>query len=188
MWLWTPVFTLLFLYWAIKRHLNITKLRRCNVPGPDPYFLIGNGPDLWTKNVLMVQKWIQKYGRVIAVYDFQPTVVIADPELIRRVLIKDFHIFTMRRTIVPKGGFAADPEHEVSLISTDMSPQRWKEQRSLITTAFTSAKIRDSVPLVNDAIEDLLQNFRYRLNEESFDVYDLFQVRLTIFCVSVTHF
>lgn len=165
----------LFLCWACVRHHRLGHLRRCGIPGPDPYFLIGNGPDLWRTNVLTVGRWIQRYGRVIAVWDFAPTVVVADLELIRRILVQDFHLFSMRRTILPHGGFAADPEHEVSLISTDMPANRWKEQRSLITTAFTSSRIRDSVPLVNDAIDDLLQNFRDREKEDNIEVYDLFQ-------------
>ena len=174
-WALVSLFSVLVLYWAHGRYQRLGHLRRCGIPGPDPYFLIGNGPDLWTTNVHTVGKWIQKYGRVIAVWDFAPTVVVADPDLIRQILVKDFHLFSMRRTILPHGGFAADPEHEVSLISTDMSADRWKEQRSLITTAFTSSKIRDSVPLVNDAIDDLLQNFERREGDENIEVYDLFQ-------------
>lgn len=66
-----------------------------------------------------------------------------------------------------------------SLIATDLSAERWKEQRSLITTAFTSAKIKSSVPMTNDAIDALLGNIREREKEEDFDIYDLYQ-RLTM--------
>ena len=41
-------------------------------------------------NVVMINKWISEYGKIIATFEAGPTVYIADPELVRQIQIKDF--------------------------------------------------------------------------------------------------
>lgn len=42
--------------------------------------------------------WMKKYGKVYGSYFFtQPEIVISDEELLKKVLVKDFHNFTNRR-------------------------------------------------------------------------------------------
>ena len=78
-----------------------------------------------------------------------------------------------------EGGFDANPKYEVSVVATEISPQRWKEQRALISSAFTSSKIKASVPIVSEGIDVLMENIRNMEGRDDFDIYDLFQ-RLTM--------
>ena len=165
------------IYWIIKRRRWQRLLKDNNIPGPDCGFLFGNIFDVWSNDVAVFDKWFRQYGKVFSAFEAGPEVVIADPELVRRIQIKDFKMFTQRRRFFPFGGIDADPQHSVSLIDDDISPIRWKEQRSLIATAFTSSKLKSYVPLVNEGIDDLLDNIdQHAGSGQDFDIYHYFQL------------
>lgn len=172
-------FVILVAYWAWKRRRSLTLLKRHGIPGPKADFFFGNMLHVQNKNVIAINKWIKEYGKVIGIFEVGPTVVIADADLARQIQIKDFPLFPHRRILLDEGGFDANPKYEVSIIAHEISPQRWKEQRALITSAFTSSKIRASVPLVREGLDVLMENIQSEAGKGDFDIYDLFQ-RLTM--------
>ena len=169
------ILVILLSVWAYKRYRRLTLLRRYGIPGPAPSFIFGNGLQLREANVLQVNKWIREYGKVFGMWDLSPVVMIADPDLLSQIQVRDFPLFQMRRTFIEKGGFDANPDYECSIISSDITPERWKEQRSLISTSFTSSKLKKSAPLIHDAIDNLLDNMMFNDHLPDFDVQDLFQ-------------
>jgi cytochrome P450 len=170
---------ILITVWVRKRKQRQRILRYNGIPGPEPSFLLGNLVPLVEANVTAVDEWIKKYGKTIGIFDGRPVIFTADAELARQIQTKDFALFPNRRTLLPEGGFDANPDHEQSLIATSVPPHRWKEQRALIAPAFSSSKIRASVSLVSEGIDGLMDDIRKVEHEPDFDIYDLFQ-RLTM--------
>lgn len=172
------VFAVLVLLWAVKRWRWQRKLWACGIPGPTPSLLFGHMQVIEDRKK-MYETLIPKYGRIFSMFANGPRVVVADPELVRLIQVKDFQIFSDREKLFPIGGFDANAKYDVSVAVGSLSNQRWKEQRALITTGFTSSKIKTSVPLVSDGIDGLLENIQLREKDADFNIHDLFQ-RLTM--------
>ncbi|GFV03879.1 cytochrome P450 3A5 [Trichonephila clavipes] len=79
-----------------------------------------------------------------------PTVTVADPDLLRDIFVKDFHIFPYRRDIV-----SGDPLSDKSV--TSLSGEDWKRIRTIITPAFTSRRMRQMGSIINECTETVLE-------------------------------
>jgi cytochrome P450 len=102
--------------------------------GPPPRFLDGNFFDLPDKNTITKSQWLKEYGPTLGYYiGSRPFILTSDTELIKRILVKDFHFFSQRPMLGIVGGFEASPDMEQALIHPEVDAKRWKEQRSLIT-------------------------------------------------------
>lgn len=117
------VLVLSFLYYDRKRRQS--RLRKNNIPGPEPRFFGGNFFEIKNKgNVPTITDWYKTYGRVFGYYiGSEPRVVVSDLNLLRKILVKDFHLFNSRSGFV-RGGLQADESHEVSLISIPLGHKR----------------------------------------------------------------
>ncbi|XP_076352547.1 cytochrome P450 3A8-like [Tachypleus tridentatus] len=77
-----------------------------------------------------------KYGRLYGFYDgTQPVLYLAEPHLLKTMLVKDFHIFTERRDF-HFGHSIADN------MLFSLKGDSWKRVRTIITPALTSGKMR----------------------------------------------
>ncbi|XP_054152639.1 cytochrome P450 9e2-like [Oppia nitens] len=77
-----------------------------------------------------------------------PILTVAEPKLIKQILIKDFHILPNRMN--------AEFSHPIisqSLILIDGN--RWKRIRSITTPIFTSGKMKRMYPLMKQCLDDL---------------------------------
>lgn len=72
----------------------------------------------------------------------EAVLIVKDPELIKRILIKEFDSFHDRRP------FRLDPEANfyLSKMLVNLSGQEWKTMRSLLTPAFTSGRLKQMLP------------------------------------------
>ncbi|XP_055385920.1 cytochrome P450 6g1-like isoform X1 [Condylostylus longicornis] len=88
---------------------------------------------------------------VVGIHIFhRPALVIKDPELIKKVLIKDFNYFQDR--------FTTADIHRDLLGSNNLFLQknpRWKKMRTNLTPVFTSGKIKQMFSLANDIGKEL---------------------------------
>lgn len=87
----------LFLYWYGTR--GFADLKKLNVPGPKPVPFLGNLLELrkYDGMHLMFLDYIKKYGKVFAFcLGRRPSLVVADPELLKQIMIKDFPSFHNR--------------------------------------------------------------------------------------------
>ncbi|XP_041980775.1 cytochrome P450 6a22-like [Aricia agestis] len=101
-----------------------------------------------------------KHKRFIGIHQFyRRTVVVTDPEVIRRMCINDFQHFTDR-------GFSfdrrLDPLAESVLY---LRGNEWKALRSKISPIFSPIKLKGMLPLVDNTAMDFINQVRKLLNE-----------------------
>ncbi|GFY30145.1 cytochrome P450 3A5, partial [Trichonephila clavipes] len=101
--------------------------------------------------VRRVEYCITLHGGHIPTFEFStPTITVADPDLLRDIFVKDFHIFPYRRDIV-----SGDPLSDKSVAS--LSGEDWKRIRTIITPAFTSKRMRQMGSIINECSETVLE-------------------------------
>ncbi|GFR05091.1 cytochrome P450 3A28, partial [Trichonephila clavata] len=110
------------------------------------------------------EEWFEKYGNVVGYYwGTKPVVLVADVDLLKRIQVSDFHKFINRPNL-----FSGRPERKSSKppprvegFSQQMitlRDKRWKEIRSIITPSFTASKMKQMAPIMNSAIDSLVNN------------------------------
>ncbi|XP_033752177.1 cytochrome P450 3A2-like [Pecten maximus] len=87
-----------------------------------------------------------------------PSLVVADKEMLREILVRQFANFPDRRTIE---GFNGDMEHGILF----RKGQQWKQNRSIISPTFSSGKLRQMVPLIQEACDTLLKTTRSAMKD-----------------------
>lgn len=92
-----------------------------------------------------------KYGKVYGGYEFSlnPIVVVADPEILKDIMIKDFHIFPNRRA------FASEDEIAAKFVS-ELWGEEWRRVRHIVTPTFTSGKMRKMFSIMNQCVDDTI--------------------------------
>ncbi|KAM3608834.1 uncharacterized protein V6R79_005584 [Siganus canaliculatus] len=112
---------------------------------------------------------IKTHGRVCGYYlGRRPVVVVADPDILRQVMVKDFSSFPNRMAF----RFASKPTTDCLLMLRD---EHWKRVRSILTPAFSAAKMKEMVPLINTACDALMNNLSvYAESGEAFDIHKCF--------------
>lgn len=142
------------LYWfgisgyALTSHVSL--------PGPKPWPYVGNLLDASKYGGLhkAFLEYAKRYGKVYKMYMGRDAVIaVADPEILRHILAKDFHKFRNRpeflagKAPLNKGLFGA-------------RDQNWKRVRSILTPTFSSYKLKEIVPIMEEAADILLTRFQ----------------------------
>ncbi|XP_075725806.1 cytochrome P450 3A4-like [Rhipicephalus microplus] len=164
-------------WFFIQRRRRFSFFKDLGIPGPPPSFLSGNLSELIQKGTLEKYKeWLDKYGDIVGFYNgAHPFLIVKDPELIKKIQIKDFHNFHGRGV---SSGFArTHPINKESMINAQ--GERWKKMRSLLTPAFTTSNMKKMASLMDDSSNEFLQVIEsLRKKDEALEFRDLFQ-RLT---------
>ncbi|GFX24995.1 cytochrome P450 3A30 [Trichonephila clavipes] len=99
----------------------------------------------------IIRDMMKGYGRVVGSFDgSQPIVTVTDPNILRDILVKDFHIFPYRRILK-----SYDPIADAMV--TMITGEDWKRVRTIITPAFTSKRMRQMAYIMNDSSKTLLE-------------------------------
>nr|CAD7440164.1 unnamed protein product [Timema bartmani] len=142
------------LYLYMSRHYNYWKKKGVPHLKPSPY--IGNLKQLLRIKECPGQFLASLYFKGVGkpyfgffIFD-RPALIIRDPELIKHILLKEFHHFTDRfatadEKIDPMGG------KNIFLIKGS----RWRHLRSNLSTTFSSGKLKRMFPLVVKCAQDL---------------------------------
>ncbi|XP_031420381.1 thromboxane-A synthase [Clupea harengus] len=152
------------LYWYSIYPYSV--LERCGVPHPRPTPFFGNLMLFRQGFLEPLKDLINTYGRVCGYYlGRRPVIVIADPDMLRQVMVKDFSLFPNRMRV----RFSSKPMSDCLLMLTD---EQWKRVRSILTPSFSAAKMKEMVPLINTATQTLLTSLEgYAESGQSFDIH-----------------
>ncbi|XP_055030178.2 thromboxane-A synthase isoform X1 [Misgurnus anguillicaudatus] len=144
-------------------------LERCGIKHPKPWPFFGNLMLFRNGFFGTHTDLINKYGRVCGYYlGRRPIVIVADPDMLRQVMVKEFNKFPNRMTM--RGGTKPMTESLIAL-----KDDRWKRVRSILTPSFSAAKMKEMVPLIKTATDTLLNNLKTHAESgESFDIHRCF--------------
>ncbi|KAK8744601.1 hypothetical protein OTU49_000886 [Cherax quadricarinatus] len=151
-----------------KHHLNYWASRGVpTAPGALP--ILGHMPKFISKKYprwLYVDEVYRSLGSstVCGFYEMlKPTLMIADPELVKAVLIKDFDHFVDRRIF----NFTSDKDEILNEMLTQASGTHWKGIRSVLSPTFTSGRMKGMYPLVEKKADALLDYIHRELKTKT---------------------
>lgn len=155
------------LYWYSISPYSV--LERCGIKHPKPSPFFGNLMMFRDGFFKAQSDLIKKYGRICGYYiGRRPIVIIADPDMLRHVMVKEFNKFPNRMTVRGMTKPMSD-----SLIM--LKGEQWKRVRSILTPTFSAAKMKEMVPLINTATETLLRNLKSHAESgNSFNIHKCF--------------
>ena len=130
----------------------------------------------------LFSEWTKKYGKVFGFYEAgTPTLVVADPDLVKEVLVKQFDNFEQRKIIFDN---RQDPYANL----LEITGEKWKRVRALSSPTFSGKKMKFMSPLVQESINRLMDKFDYRANKNNdFDIFEDFKL-LTLDVIASTVF
>ncbi|CAG2182504.1 unnamed protein product, partial [Oppiella nova] len=137
------VSTLPFIYIFLNKTFNYWK--KLGVSGPKPYPIVGTNLYRFLKPSPKVElDWFAKYGKLYGVFNkTEPMIIIGEPELIKNVLVKDFHLFSDRK----------DRPVDHKILNQHLFASRgddWKRLRSILSPTFTSGKMKKMYPMIRE--------------------------------------
>ncbi|RDD37248.1 Cytochrome P450 3A24 [Trichoplax sp. H2] len=127
-------------------------LRKLGLGVPFPLDFLGNTTDLGpTKRHYNQLKRLEKYGRIHGTLFFHfPAIWVGEPEVLQTILIKEFSNFTNRfaftNTLKP---------FDKSLF--DLQGADWKRVRTIVLPTFSTAKLKLTFAIINDAGDHLCE-------------------------------
>lgn len=138
------------LYWCGTYHFPV--LKKLGVPGPKPWPFLGNILEMNRFGGLhaMLLANMKLYGKTFGVCVGRlPTLVVADPEVLKQILVKDFTSFRNRPD-------SRNPPPPLQCGLMAAKNEQWKRIRGILTPSYTSAKVKQMIPLMEDAVKVLL--------------------------------
>uniref|UniRef100_A0A672U6I3 CP3AC protein n=1 Tax=Strigops habroptila TaxID=2489341 RepID=A0A672U6I3_STRHB len=155
--------TLLYGIWPFQT------FKKLDIPGPRPLPFFGTFLEYRHGVMEFDQKCFGKYGKIWGIFDGrQPVLVVADPILIKNILVKEcYTIFTNRRN------FRLNGILESAITVTE--DEKWKRIRTVLSPTFTSGKLKEMFPIINHYGEKLVKNVEKKAaNDEFVTVKDIF--------------
>ncbi|GFT91052.1 cytochrome P450 3A31 [Nephila pilipes] len=141
------------LYWYSIRNFDFWEKR--NVPFVKPYPFVGCVMENMTKPLHdIVLKRYQKYGKIYGHFEANRALLsVADTDLLREIFVKDFHMFSERRSMNTS-------DRIISKMMSVVNGEDWKRIRTIVTPTFTTGKIRRMVGIFKECSETLVENFK----------------------------
>ncbi|XP_019749657.1 thromboxane-A synthase [Hippocampus comes] len=158
---------LALLYWYSMYPFSV--LTRCGIKHPKPIPFFGN-LFLFRQGFFQpLRDLIMTHGRVCGYYlGRRAVVVVADPDMLRQVMVREFSSFPNRMT----NRFANKPMSDCLLM---LKNEQWKRVRSILTPSFSAARMKEMVPLIQTATSALMNNLNvYAESGEAFDIHRCF--------------
>lgn len=147
--------------WDINQHWEKKGIKHCK-----PVLFFGNCfPIVLNKKSLsdIIGELYNKYPKeqVLGFYDFlTPRLFIRDPELLQKILIKDFTHFTDHGFEINSETNPTDDQLFV------MNGSRWRAFRNKMSPIFTSGKLKDMYTTMSSCGENLIEYLKKRENED----------------------
>jgi cytochrome P450 len=112
-------------------------------------------------------------------------IIVGDPDLIKQIMVKDFHIFTNRRPV--------KTSHPImSKFLSSLVGEEWKRVRSIVTPTFTSSKMKKIFHIMKNSSSDMLDKLEQvatRTNNEIDlkELYGDYTMDIIAKCAFATH-
>ncbi|GFT54951.1 cytochrome P450 3A21 [Nephila pilipes] len=145
----------LFLYWYSVRNFDYWKKRGVVHSKPVPFF--GTTLELLWKplNEIEHERFFQ-LGRIYGHFEGnRPVLSVADPKVLREILVKEFPSISSRRF---QNGNVGNPVAESMLPS--LGGEDWKRVRSIVSPTFSTGKMRRMISIIKDCSEVVVNNFK----------------------------
>ena len=159
------VVVLLFIWW--QEACNCALRKKINAPSPKGWPIIGNMLDARKLNGvhLLLCNYIKNHGKVFSFSIFgKPSLVIADPDILKKILVKDFWNFRNRFAVIkPKGTIAKSVFLE--------RDEAWRRIRATLTPSFSAKKMKGMVSLIENSFERLMQKLEGVVNTGKWGYY-----------------
>uniref|UniRef100_A0A3B5M7C0 Cytochrome P450 3A n=1 Tax=Xiphophorus couchianus TaxID=32473 RepID=A0A3B5M7C0_9TELE len=132
------------------------------------------------------QECYRKYGKIWGIYDGrQPVLCVADPEIIKAILVKEcYSFFTNRRNFRLNG-----PLYDAVSIAED---DQWKRIRSVLSPSFTSGRLKEMFEVMKSHSANLIRSMKKKADKgealelkEFFGSYSMDVVTSTAFSVDI---
>ncbi|NXC16805.1 CP3A9 protein, partial [Corythaeola cristata] len=143
--------------------------KKLGIPGPRPLPFFGTSLEYRKGFLEFDNECFQKYGKVWGIYDGrQPVMAIADPQIIKSVLVKEcYSTFTNRRHV----DLAGVLNNAISLAEDE----QWKRLRTVLSPTFTSGKLKEMFPIMKHYGEVLVKNIQKQVEKDNImSVKDIF--------------
>ncbi|XP_044515873.1 cytochrome P450 3A4-like [Gracilinanus agilis] len=150
---WTIIIvflTLLYLYGTRTHKL----FKNLGIPGPAPLPFFGTVLSYRKGFAEFDYQCFKKYGKTWGFFDGKQAVLATmDPEMIKTVLVKEcYSVFTNRRMFGPAGIL----ESAISIAEDE----QWKRIRTVLSPTFTSGKLKEMFPIINQYGDVLVKNMK----------------------------
>ncbi|EDV25748.1 Cytochrome P450 3A12 [Trichoplax sp. H2] len=143
----------LIIYFFYHKYVTILQhFIKLGIPGPKPWPILGNVPEIGQLGGqhLAHMYYIKKYGKVVGLfYGTEQITLVSDYEMIKKILVKNFHLFPNRRVPVK---FPFDYLNKALTVVRD---QEWKNIRDTITPTFSANKLKAVLPIVDNSSQEL---------------------------------
>ncbi|KAA0186576.1 Cytochrome P450 CYP361C1 [Hyalella azteca] len=167
--------------WVRIRRYEQEFFKRIGVPYVKPHLVFGSNHILRDRSntqMAVITKWREELGEVFGFFSGgRPSLVVSDLNMVRQILIKDFHLFSNRPSMVIK----AEP---VITTLVGLRDQRWKDVRALLTPTFSMTKMKLMAGIMNEKIDTLLSIFEEHVeSQKTIELYSSFQgMTLDVIC------
>ncbi|KAJ3621787.1 hypothetical protein MTP99_002341 [Tenebrio molitor] len=154
---------LLILYYLFAKNYNYWKSQ--NIPFDKPFLIFGSFYNVVSRKEHIFERIRTIYDKFstpyVGIYIFhQPVLLIRSPQMLKKILVKDFDKFTNRNIATNE---AADPlAFHTLFIAKDTI---WRNLRAKLSPVFTSGKMKLMFPLMKECAKDLHSYLNKRPNE-----------------------
>ncbi|TDH15811.1 hypothetical protein EPR50_G00013180 [Perca flavescens] len=160
--------------------------KKMGVPGPRPIPFFGTMLAYKKGFTIFDEMCYKKYGKTWGIFDGrQPVLCIADPAMIKTILIKEcYSLFTNRRNFRLNGQLY----DAVSIAEDD----QWRRIRSVLSPSFTSGRLKEMFGIMKHHSANLISSMKKKADKdeplelkEFFGPYSMDVVTSTAFSVDI---
>ncbi|XP_055529182.1 probable cytochrome P450 9f2 [Wyeomyia smithii] len=164
----------------VYRWLNRNQDYFCDKPIPALAIkpILGSTGPLMFKQITLFDFFKALYdkyagSKVVGLFDTNiPMYVIRDPELIKRIGVKDFDHFMDHRAL-----FGKDHADNSSMLFPKtlfaLNDHKWKSMRAILSPAFTSSKMRQMFGLVLECCENMANFYQQEIGAQTGREYEM---------------
>ncbi|CAL8112174.1 unnamed protein product [Orchesella dallaii] len=134
---------------------NYGVLEKCGIPVIKPTLFLGSEPNLHNTVLHLADiERFKKYGPIWgSYYGRMPHIYITEPDLIRRIFVKDFDHFKDRQDMELGGEMLNE-------IMEFQKGEKWKQIRTFLSPLFTTSKLKQMSTVIAECAQEFIRDLR----------------------------